>query len=56
MKPMKKELAIQKAGSAKALADILGVTRAAISQWGRDVPKARLWQLMAVKPEWFNKI
>jgi DNA-binding transcriptional regulator YdaS (Cro superfamily) len=55
MKSMKKEFAIQKAGSASALANILGISRAAISQWGSDVPMARVWQLMAIKSEWFSK-
>ena len=52
---MKKDLAIQKAGSASALAEILGISRAAISQWDENLPMARLWQLMAIKSEWFSK-
>jgi len=51
---MKKEYAIYKAGSVLALAQILGVTRTAIYQWGLDVPKARVWQLRLLHPEWFD--
>jgi transcriptional repressor of cell division inhibition gene dicB len=46
--------AIQKAGSAVALAKLLGITRQAISQWGDTVPQARLWQLRALRPKWFK--
>jgi DNA-binding transcriptional regulator YdaS (Cro superfamily) len=49
-----KEFAIKKAGSVLALAQMLGVTRAAIYQWGQDVPRARVWQLKALRPEWFD--
>jgi transcriptional repressor of cell division inhibition gene dicB len=47
--------AIQKAGSAVALAKLLGITRQAISQWGNDVPPARVWQLKALRPKWFKR-
>lgn len=50
---MKKTEAIQKAGSIKALADLLGITSAAVSMWREEVPKARVWQLKALRPEWF---
>jgi DNA-binding transcriptional regulator YdaS (Cro superfamily) len=52
---MDKAQAIEKAGSAMALAKLLGITRQAISQWGDQVPQARLWQLKALKPQWFRK-
>jgi len=52
---MDKAQAIQKAGSAMALAKLLGITRQAISQWGDALPQARVWQLKALKPEWFVK-
>jgi DNA-binding transcriptional regulator YdaS (Cro superfamily) len=52
---MDKLQAIQKAGSAMALAKLLGITRQAISQWGDALPQARVWQLKALKPEWFVK-
>lgn len=51
---MDKAQAIQKAGSAMALAKLLGITRQAISQWGKELPQARLWQLKALRPKWFK--
>ena len=52
---MDKAQAIEKAGSAKALAELLGITRAAVSQWGDRVPQARVWQLRALRPAWFKR-
>ncbi len=49
-----KQEAIQKAGSAAELAKLLGITRQAISLWGDQVPMARVWQLKALRPEWFK--
>ena len=49
---MDKKQLIEKAGSQVALAKLLGVSQAAISQW-KGVPEGRLWQLKAIKPEWF---
>ena len=51
---MKTDQAIEQAGSTKALADLLGITPSAISQWGKDVPDSRCWQLKVLKPEWFE--
>jgi DNA-binding transcriptional regulator YdaS (Cro superfamily) len=51
---MSKEFAIYKAGSIGALAKLLGISRAAISQWGATIPQARAWQLKALHPEWFD--
>jgi len=51
---MKKQNAIDLAGSAKALADLLGINQSAISQWGDDLPDGRVWQLKCIKPEWFK--
>ena len=51
---MKTEQAIKLADGAKALAELLGITPSAISQWGADVPQAREWQLRLLKPEWFR--
>jgi len=31
----------------------LGISQAAVSQW-KTVPKARMWQLLVLKPEWFK--
>jgi predicted transcriptional regulator len=50
---MKKQDAIAKAGSVQALAELLQISRPAISQWGETLPQARIWQLMALRPEWF---
>jgi predicted transcriptional regulator len=52
---MSKEDAIFKAGSQAALARLLGVTRGAVSQW-KNMPKGRLYQLMVLKPEWFDRL
>jgi predicted transcriptional regulator len=49
---MTKQELIDKAGSRKALAKLLGISLAAISQW-KGVPKARMWQLKDLRPEWF---
>lgn len=51
---MKKQDAIQKAGSVRALAELLGISAPAISMWGEDVPQARVWQLRVLRPEWFT--
>ena len=47
--------AIAKAGSKAMLSRILGVTRAAVTQW-RKLPDKRLAQLQASRPEWFNRL
>jgi DNA-binding transcriptional regulator YdaS (Cro superfamily) len=49
---MTKEQAIKFAGNANQLAKILGISRCAVSQW-EHIPKARLWQLQLLHPEWF---
>lgn len=50
---MKTHDAIARAGSAKALAELLGITGGAISQWPELVPEGRVWQLRVLRPEWF---
>jgi hypothetical protein len=50
---MEKQKAIKLAGSQTKLAEVLGVSQAAISQWGQDVPMMRIYQLKSLKPEWF---
>lgn len=50
---MNKHTAVQQAGGVKALAEMLGITAAAVSQWGEDLPQAREWQLRLLKPDWF---
>lgn len=37
-------------GSAKALADFLGVSKSAISQWGDEVPELREYKLREQRP------
>lgn len=37
------------------LAEILGISPSAISQWGEDMPAARVWQLRVIRPEWFKR-
>lgn len=53
---MKTKQAISLAGgTTKALADLLGITSGAISQWGDDVPESRVWQMRVLHPEWFRE-
>jgi hypothetical protein len=53
---MKTKQAISLAGgTTKALADLLGITSGAISQWGEEVPESRVWQLRVLRPEWFEE-
>jgi DNA-binding transcriptional regulator YdaS (Cro superfamily) len=49
---MTKEQATKLAGSQSELARIFGISRAAVSQW-RQMPHGRVWQLRAIRPEWF---
>lgn len=49
---MNKDDLIKLAGSQINLAQLLGITQAAVSQW-KEVPPARIWQLKVLKPEWF---
>jgi hypothetical protein len=51
---MKTAQATHLAGNAKALAELLGITSSAVSQWGEDVPKPREWQLRVLRPQWFE--
>ena len=51
---MSKDYAVYKAGGVLQLAKMLGISRAAIYQWGKDVPQARVWQLKTLHPEWFD--
>lgn len=53
---MNKETAIYFAGNANKLAKLLGINRAAISQWGAQIPLKRLEQLKQLKPEWFDTL
>lgn len=49
-----KEFAVYKAGGVDDLANLLGVRKQTIYQWGKDVPQARVWQLKSLRPEWFD--
>jgi len=51
---MEKSTAIRLAGSQTKLAAILGISQAAIAQWGEDVPLMRIYQLKSLKPKWFK--
>lgn len=51
---MKTEKATEHAGSQKALAELLGITPSAVSQWGDEVPESRVWQLRVLRPQWFE--
>ena len=50
---MKTKLAIKLAGSASALADLLGIHRSAVAHWDKNIPPLRAYQLKEKKPEWF---
>jgi DNA-binding transcriptional regulator YdaS (Cro superfamily) len=52
---MTKDEAIKRAGSQAALARVLGVSRGAVWQW-KAIPSGRLYQLMVVRPDWFDKV
>jgi hypothetical protein len=51
---MEKSTAIRLAGSQTKLAAILGISQAAIAQWGEDVPVMRIYQLKTLRPKWFK--
>lgn len=50
---MTKNELLKKCKTQTELAELLGITQSAISQW-KEVPPARLWQLQILKPEWFK--
>ncbi len=52
---MKTQQAIDLAKGSKNLADLLGVTPSAVSQWGENVPDKRVWQLKVLRPVWFRQ-
>jgi hypothetical protein len=52
---METKTAIALAGSATALAQILGVTISAVSQWSDKLPEGRYFQLRCLRPKWFDK-
>ena len=52
---MDKQYFVKLAGSQRKLADLLGIKQPAVGAW-KQVPKARIWQLKLLKPEWFEGI
>jgi DNA-binding transcriptional regulator YdaS (Cro superfamily) len=48
---MTKEQAILAFGTARALAEAIGVTEQAVSQWGETVPELRVYQIKAILAE-----
>ena len=56
MQRMKTKDAIKLAGgSSTALAEMLGISKQAVSQFGENLPQAREWQLRLLKPKWFRE-
>jgi hypothetical protein len=55
MVAMKTKRAITLAGSPTALSRILGITSAAVHQWGDSLPKLRVYELREKRPEWFKE-
>ena len=51
---MEKNQAIKLAGSQVELAKLLGISQPAVSAWKNVVPKARVWQLKVLRPDWFK--
>jgi hypothetical protein len=51
---MEKTKAIKLAGSQVELAKLLGIRQPAVSAWKNVVPKARVWQLKVLRPDWFK--
>ena len=52
---MNTQTAIQLAGSKAKLAQLLGVSRPAVTQYGEKLPKKREIRLRVLKPEWFDE-
>lgn len=48
---MRKMDAIEIFGSARALANAIGITEQAVSQWGDDVPELRVYQIRELARE-----
>ena len=54
MLSMNTSTAVQLAGSKAKLANILGVSRAAVTQYKEKLPMKREIRLRVLKPEWFE--
>jgi hypothetical protein len=52
---MTKAEAVRRAGSQTALAEMLGITKQAVSRWGYEMPLLQVYRLREIKPGWFRK-
>ncbi len=52
---MDKAKAIKLAGSAKKLADALGISTQAVYAWPAKVPPLQVYRLRDLYPKWFRK-
>ncbi len=52
---MKKDDAVQRAGSAANLARILGISIGTVKKWGDEVPDKHEQELRILRPEWFGR-
>lgn len=50
---MKKSTAVKKATSAYKLAQLLGISRQAVSKWPDLIPAGQVVRLQELRPEWF---
>jgi hypothetical protein len=51
---MNKSYVIKIAGGVGELADLLKITRQAVSKWPKRIPPLRVYQLRELRPEWFK--
>jgi hypothetical protein len=54
IKVMDKQYFVKLAGSQRKLAELLGIKQPAVGAW-KQVPKARIWQLKVLRPDWFKE-
>jgi predicted transcriptional regulator len=52
---MNTQTAIQLAGSKAKLASLLGVSRAAVTQYSEKLPKKQVQKLLQSHPQWFEE-
>jgi biotin operon repressor len=52
---MNTQTAIQLAGSKAKLASLLGVSRAAVTQYSEKLPKKQVGKLLLSHPQWFEE-
>lgn len=53
---MDTQTAVKLAGSKAKLAELLGVSRPAVTQYKEKLPKKREIRLRVLKPEWFEEL